>query len=80
MPRRLKSAGRRASPLMMAWPQGHRTSPHGTKPGMTVKIGCLLIVLLPAMLRPFADTSRNNLQKISENDVEVDEFLVLFLN
>jgi hypothetical protein len=45
-----------------------------------MKIGCVLFVLLPAMLRPFADNSRNTLQKKSENAVVVTEFIVLFLN
>jgi len=47
---------------------------------MIVKIGCVVYVRIPAMLRPFDEKLRKNLHKNSENAVSMNEFLVLFMN
>jgi hypothetical protein len=47
---------------------------------MAMKIGCVVYVQLPAMLRPCGEKSLKILRRESEIVVPLDDLLVLFMN
>jgi hypothetical protein len=47
---------------------------------MAIKIGCILYVRFPAMLRPSYPQSKKNLGEESDGDEPVESVLVLFMN
>jgi hypothetical protein len=58
----------------------HRTSLHGERTGMAMKIGCVVYVPLPAVLRPWYQQWRKNLHDKPDVDIPFDDFLMLFMN
>ena len=79
IPYDLKGVGRRST-LLAGKPPCQRTSVHVARIGMGMKIGCIVYVQLPAMLRPCYQLSWRYLQKKSDNDDAKDSLLVLFMN
>jgi hypothetical protein len=64
----------------MGQPPRYRTALHEARTGKAMKIGCVVYVQLPAMLRPSGEKSPKIVRKKSDNVVPLNDLLVLFMN